>query len=149
MALPSLKPVLCFADVSATNGATQTGRVDTLGYDFLCLSLVQATASATNTQPTVMKLTEGDTTVISNASAIVAFTGGTATSTSVGFVIPAGNTSATTIQQFNVDLRGRKRYLFLSVSPATTQVNGAWGVLARGEVSPSATSSTVNLIVNG
>jgi hypothetical protein len=147
--LPSLKPVLCFADISKTAAATATGMVDTLGYDFLCLALKQATSSTTADQPTVMKLTEGDTTVISNAAAIVEFTGGTATSTSVGFVIPAGNTAATTIQQFNVDLKKRKRYIFLTVSPGTTQVNGAWGMMARGEKTPSSASGDVNLLVEG
>lgn len=145
--LPSLKPVLCFADISKTAAATATGVVDTIGFDFLCLALKQATADVVSNKPTVLKLTESDTSNITDGTAIVEFTGGTATSTSVGFVIAAANTSATSITQFNVDLKKRKRYIFLSVSPATTQIDGAWGFLGRGEVSPG--SASVGQLIEG
>jgi hypothetical protein len=135
--LPSIKPVLCFSDVSTTAAGTATGRVDTLGYNFLQLNLLEATANVVSNKPTVLKITESDTTNLTDAVAIVKFTGGTATSTSVGFVIAAANTSATSITSFNIDLRGRKRYLFLSVSPATTQIVGAWGFLARAKEAPA------------
>lgn len=156
MAFPQLKPVLCFADVSKTAGATATGIIDTLDtttgirYDFLCLALKEATADVVSNKPTVLKFTEDDTSNITSASAIVALTGGTATSATVGFTIAAANTSATTLTVFNIDLRGRKRYLFLSVSPATTQVNGAWGVLGRGSQAPStATLGSIKQLIEG
>lgn len=154
--LPALKPVLCFADISKTAGATATGMIDTLDtnvgtrYDFLCLALREATVDVVSNKPTVLKITESDTTNLTDATAIVAFTGGTATSTSVGFVIATGNTSATTITSFNIDLRGRKRYLFLSVSPAVTQINGAWGVLGRGSQAPAtATLAGIKQLIEG
>lgn len=140
--MPQLKPFLLFSDISKTAGATATGRVDTLDtntnnkYEFCQINLLEATADVVSNKPTVLKITEGDTTVLTDATAIVEFTGGTATSTSVGFVIAAANTSATSITTFNIDLRGRKRYLFLSVSPLTTQIDGAWGFLGRGKTAP-------------
>ncbi len=154
--VPYLKPFLCFAEVSKTAAATATGMIDTydstvgVKYNFCQLTLKEATADVVSNKPTVLKITEGDTTVLSDAAAIVEFTGGTATSTSVGFVIATANTSATTLTTFNIDLRGRKRYLFLSVSPATTQINGAWGVLGRGQEAPStATKAGIKQLIEG
>ena len=152
--LPALKSVLCFSDVSKTAGATASGVIDTydtngnIKYSFLCLAYKEATVDVVSNKPTVLKLTEGETTVLTDATAIVDFTGGTATSTSVGFVIATGNTSVTTITQFNVDLRGRKRYIFLTAVPATTQIVGAFGVLSRGSESPAtATKAGIKQLV--
>ena len=148
--LPALKPVLCFADISKTAAATATGMIDTLGYDFLQLTLAEATTNVVSNKPTVLKLTESDTTNLTDAAAIVAFTGGTALSATVGFVIATGNTSVTTLTTLNVDLRGRKRYIFLSDSPATTQIVGAWGVLGRGEIQPvTAAGAGVKQLIEG
>lgn len=154
--LPALKPFLLFSDISKTAAATATGIVDTLDtntgnkYEFCQINLVEATSNVVSNKPTVLKITEGDTTVLTDATAIVEFTGGTATSTSVGFVIATANTSATSITTFNIDLRGRKRYLFLSVSPATTQIDGAWGYLGRGKASPAtATAAGIKQLIEG
>jgi hypothetical protein len=66
-----------------TAGVTGT-TIDLLGARWAQIDVHINSATA---QPTVFKLTEGDTTT-AVTDAIVAFTGGTATSTSVGFVIP-------------------------------------------------------------
>ena len=148
--LPALAPFLLFADISKTAAATASGVVDTKGYDFCQINLVEATTNVVSNKPTVLKITEGDTTVLTDAAAIVAFTGGTALSATVGFVIATGNTSVTTLTTFNVDLRGRKRYLFLSVSPATTQIDGGWGFLGRGEIAHvTAAQAAVKQLIEG
>lgn len=153
---PALKPFLCFADVSKTAGATATGTIDTLDtntnnkYEFLQLTLKEPTADVVSNKPTVLKITESDTSNITDGTAIVEFTGGTATSTSVGFVIANANTSNVTLTAFNIDLKGRKRYLHLTVSPATTQVVGAWGVLGHGKVAPAtATLAGIKQLIEG
>ena len=99
------------------------------------LAVKQATSNSTSNKLTVCKLEECDT---SNGTftAIVALTGGTATSTSVGFVIPAAHATLQQKYMMNVDLRGRKRWLKLSLSPVTTQILGAIAVLDRGEQNP-------------
>ena len=148
--LPALAPFLLFADISKTAAATATGMVDTKGYDFCQINLVEATSNVVSNKPTVLKITESETTNLTDAAAIVAFTGGVALSATVGFVIATANTSVTTITSFNIDLRGRKRYLFLSVSPATTQIDGAWGSLSRGEISPiTAAQAAIKQLIEG
>ena len=151
MALRDLKPVICIADTSTTNGATTSGLIDTrpdLGYKALYLCISQGTSNSTSNKLTVCKLTESDT---SNGtfSAIVPFTGGTQTSTSVGFVIPAAHASAQQKYMMNVDLRGRKRWLKLELSPVTTQILGAVGMLDRGEQTPPVATGDLALKVYG
>ena len=131
-----LKPVVFFRDTSTTNGATASGTADTLGYKTLHLAVIQATSNSTSNKLTVCRLSECDTsngTFVTNA----AWTGGTATSSTVGFVIPAAHASAEQKYMFHIDLRGRKRYLKLELSPVTTQILGAVGVLERGEQMPA------------
>jgi hypothetical protein len=88
---------------------------------------------------TTLKITESDTvTSISSQSAIVALTGGTATSTSVGFVIPAATAMGLGAGiEFQIDLRKRKRYLGLQVTPGDATANGSFAVakLSRGTYS--------------
>lgn len=147
--LPGLKPFVLFADVSKTAGATATGMIDRKGYNFCSITLREATADVVSNKPTVLKISESDITDATGFSDILKFTGGTATSTSVGFVIAAANTSVTTLTQFDIDCRGRKRYLKLTVSPLTTQIDGAWGVLSRPEQMPAVEATNVKQIVAG
>ncbi len=148
---PELKPVIVIEGASTTNGGTASGLVDTRpdnGYKFLALCIAQGTSNSTSNKLTVCKLTESDT---SNGSfsAIVAFTGGTQTSTSVGFVIPAASTSAQQKYMLNVDLRGRKRWLKLELSPVTTQILTAVGMLGRGEQTPPVATGDLALVARG
>lgn len=143
------KPVIVIDDVSTTNAATATGLVDTLGYKALELTVKQATSNSTSNKLTVVKLEESDT---SNGTfvAIPSLTGGTQTSTSVGFVIPAAHATLQQKYNFMIDLRGRKRWLKLSLSPVTTQILGASGYLRRGEQIPAAVATgDLALIVRG
>jgi hypothetical protein len=148
----SLKPVVCIDDISTTNAATATGLIDTKpdnGYKSLHLMVKQGTSNSTSNKLTVCKLEESDT---SNGTftAIPAYTGGTATSTSVGFVIPAAHATAQQKYYMAVDLRGRKRWLKLSLSPVTTQILGASGFLGRGEQTPPPVATgDLALIVGG
>lgn len=147
--LDELKPVIVIDDVSTTNAATATGLVDTLGFQSLYLAVKQGTSNSTSNKLTVCSLTESDT---SNGTfvAIPALTGGTQTSTSVGFVIPAAHATLQQKYMFNVDLRARKRWLKLTLSPVTTQILGAYGMLGRGEQwPPAAATGDLALIVRG
>ena len=151
----NLRPVLVFVDTSTTAAATTTGYVDTLDtntnnkYEFCQFAYREATVNVVSNKPTVLKIQESDDTVVSNAVNIVALTGGTATSATVGFVITApANTSVTNMTVFNIDCRSRKRYLHFSVSPATTQIVGCTAVLGRGKNSPvTATAAGVKQVV--
>lgn len=120
--------------VSKTNGATATGMVDCLGYDFMTLDVIATTADVVSNKPTVLKLQEADVTNASSFADISGTVGGT------DFTIPNANTAATAVVQnaykFNVDLRARKRYIQAVYSPQTTQNVTVVANLSRGEEAP-------------
>lgn len=130
------KSVLVLASTSTTNGATATGQIDTLGFKTLTLDVNMTTADSTTNKLTTLKLSESDDTVATNFVDITAFTGGT---NSGNFTLPAPSTSTNqpNLYKFNVDLRGRKRYLKVTVTPPTTQTITVWGVLQKGDKAPA------------
>ena len=81
---------------------------------------------------------------------IVAFTGGTATSTSVGFVIGGDttNTGQTGVIEMQVDLKGRKRYLGLYIVADAGQTNYAGGVAIFGRAGTSKDSVSEKVVTN-
>lgn len=133
--MPQPKIVFALDETSKTAAATATARFDTLGYDHLAIMVRAGTADVVSNKPTVLKLQEADTTDASNLANISGFVGGT------DFTIPNANTAATAVLQndymFSVDCRARKRYIVVAISPATTQLIKAVGVLSRGEAAPN------------
>jgi uncharacterized protein (DUF1778 family) len=131
---------------SVTNAGTASGNVDRLGFDYVRISVLLPTADVVSNKPTVLKISESDDTVVTNFANVSGFVGGT------DFTIPNAITSATSITQpyaiFNVDCRGRKRYLKISVSPATTQVVNAVAELGRARVTPL-TTDQATVVVGG
>ena len=114
--VPNAKFALPIRGLTASNGGTQMyGYVDTLHYDHAIISVYMTTSNDTTNNPSVLKLSESDDTVVTNFANISGAVGDT------DFTIPAADTSASAIYKFNVDLRGRKRYIKLSVTPVTTQ----------------------------
>jgi len=145
MSYPQLKTVVAVNAVSKTNGATASGLIDTLGYDWCTIDIIAATADVVSNKPTVVKLQEADTTDSSNLVDITAF----ATPT-----IPNANTAATAVLQnnykFNVDCRNRKRYLNPVYSPQTTQVVTIVANLGKGEIAPiTAAKANAMILVEG
>jgi hypothetical protein len=137
-----------FYPVSKTDGGTASGQVDTIGYDQCQLVFIIATGSSTGDAPEVCKVSEGDTSTA--WTAIPAFTGGTATSTSVGFVIPNSHATVEQLYAMNIDLKGRKRWIKVELTPETTQINGCIAILSRPDIMPdSTTEAGVALLVNG
>lgn len=147
---------------SVASSATTSCMFDTIGFDYAVIDILSGTQATTDAAITTINLKESDDTVATNFAAVVALTGGTATSTSAGFVIPAA--TATGVGggvQLQIDLRKRKRYLLLNVTPGTTLVLGAVVHLSRAEqaaltaaqksvTNKSATNSvSVAVIANG
>ena len=144
--VPHSKLATMIVPQTVTSGGTISGYVDTKGFDFACISLVTETVAATDI-PTVLRLSEDDTahSAFTAGTVITNFVGGTATSTSVGFVIPTPVTTTsvgvnTYCVQMNVDLRGRKRYLALEFSPITTHTISVDCNLFRGDELPIGTT---------
>ena len=130
----------------ATN-ATATGYLDTDGYDYARIIIGCGMSHATTTAVfTALALTEGTNSAA--ASAIAAFTGGTATSSSVGFVLATNAlTTAELYSEFRVDLRGRERYLRCVATPGVADSIYMVGLLSRGDyVSGSASTFVVNRV---
>lgn len=127
---PQGKQVIAISQVAKTNAATATGNIDTLGFDFATIDLIATTSNDTTNNPSVLKISESDDTVVTNFADVSGLVGDT------DFTIPASVTSGNWGIKFNVDLRPRKRFLKLTVSPVTTQTFTVIANLFRGDEAP-------------
>ncbi len=134
---------------TAASNATQEMVIDCAGYDQANIYVNIGTHATNGTTLQALKMTESDTaTAATSQSAIVALTGGTATSSSVGFVIPTvAQAGRSTIVEFQIDLRKRKRYVGLQITPGTTTVNV--GAIARLTRSKQSADSAAEKSVSG
>lgn len=140
------KVVAAILGTGVTNGATVTTSIDRLGFDYATIDVVMGTSNNSTNNPSVLKLSESDTTDATNYSDVTAFVGDGAG----GFTIPTMSTANVNIVRMNVDCRARKRYLKVTASPVTTQAIVTVAKLARAKEAPdSATDAGVNAIVNG
>jgi hypothetical protein len=128
-------------ETDATN-ASHTFSFDTKGFEAANILVGMNTHATNKAALTACKITEGDTTTA--YSAIVAFTGGTATSSSVGFVIPnAVKMGGGGVMEFQVDLKARKRYLKVTLTPGDATANETYAIarLSRAHESRDASAS--------
>jgi hypothetical protein len=143
--IQNAKKYLPIFQASTTAAATASGTFDVSGYDYVTIDVLLPTADVVSNTPSVLKLSESDTTN-GTFTDVSGFVGGT------DFTIPNAITVATSITQpfatLNVDCRARKKILKLSVSPRTTQVVSAVVNYTRAEQTPS-TSSQATVVVNG
>ena len=140
---PKLEVVLTPA--SYTNGATAAGNLDRQGFDFATIAIAASTSDAATNNFSTLKLAESDETDTTTFADITAFVGdGTG-----GFTIPNAVTTGDQLWQFDVDLRARKRYLRLSVTPLTTQVLSAVALLFKADETPVAAAGNVKALVQG
>ena len=159
--VPDNYKIVNILNKTATAAGTElSGYVDTKGYDYLVLNAINICTVAASPL-TGLRVREDDTvpTAFTDMTAIVKFTGAAATSTSAGFVLPGNNSVVDNIHQFNIDLRGRKRYIGLDMVPTTSGWCSCAALLFRGcngknhPVNTSADATTVasqlRLVVNG
>ena len=139
--------------MSATNGGTATSsNIDLLGVDYVTIDIAATTQSASTQagSPSVLKLQECDTTVVSSFADVVGFRGASATATNVDFVVGIGKTSGVNAYKLNVDARTRKRYLNVVISPTTSQTFEVTANGFRAENAPTtATKAGVLSLVEG
>jgi hypothetical protein len=95
------------APITAATTA-RTASIDTQGADYASVVFHIGAELNTNSTNVALNLKESDTDA---ATAYVTFNS--------SFAVTADNTAAT-VQVFNVDLKGRKRYLQVSVTPDTS-----------------------------
>lgn len=104
------KNILLINGAAITNGATSTGSFDCRGFDFAQISVFKSLATALTT----IKVEQSDddssysTINLTSGTDFTAATNGTAAVTSIPYYV------------FNVDTRGAKRYLKVSLTPAAT-----------------------------
>jgi len=142
----STKTVAKLGTADTTTAQTFTHSIDTLGYDYASIDVVfEANAATTNAVATALKLGQGDTTAA--YTDITAYVGGG----SGGFTIPTTSlTDASNVVRFNVDMRGKKRYLNVSATPIAASVVCAVAQLSKAEVGPAnASEAGVAAVVSG
>jgi hypothetical protein len=136
---------------STNQDGTASLSIDRIGYDYVSIA-VQLGTNAATTAPTVLNLTHSDDNTTFTAISAT-FTGGSATSTTAGFVISPAPGTVTTIRPhtvFNVDCRALKRYVKCSVTPGATTVLGITAIATRGATAPAGTAATGPVaIING
>jgi len=112
--------------------ATFTHSIDTLGFDYASVDVVFEAGTAA-TQDLALVLTVGesdDNTTFTNITEFVG--GGTG-----GFTIPTSTSSTeSNVARFNLDLRGKGRYLKVSATPADARVSSV-ARLGKADVGPT------------
>lgn len=148
--LPLSKPICANLGTAATAGATVTANVDCLGHSYAIMDLmIEGTSATTAVTALVLKQSDDNTTFTN----ITGFVGGTS------FTIPTtirtlGNASGPSIVRFGVDLRGRGRYLQVSVTCGGTNHIRHLTQLFRADEPEQTTatalvSTTADLLVTG
>ncbi|HEG43237.1 MAG TPA: hypothetical protein ENH94_04215 [Phycisphaerales bacterium] len=128
------KTIPMFAGITMTSAGTVFGTVDTLGFDYLTVDLVAGSGAAASTAVATMRMAEDDTLLTAHTAgdALTQFVGAAAVSTSAGFVLPALSSTKQNVYRFNMDLKGRKRYISINFAPELQTVGvGCNAVLHR------------------
>ena len=110
-------------------------------FDYANILVHVGTSATTSAVMSTLKVSESDSvSSVSSMTDIVALTGGTATSTSVGFVIPTSHAGGGNLVELRIDLRKRKKYLGLSLTPGQSLILGATALLSRASESQDTTT---------
>ncbi len=134
--LPISKTVVAITAQSVTNAATVTGNIDRIGFNYCELDVLLAGGNSATNNPSVLNIGESDDTVVTNFANITGLVGDT------GFTIPdiGTDTAATTVVKFRLDLKKRKRFLRVTISPITTELLSAVAQLHKWEKAPVGTT---------
>lgn len=119
-------------------GATVSLVFDAKGYDQANVMVNIGTHSTSGTTLQMIKMSESDTlTVATSQDSITALSAGPSTSATAAYAIPSVEIlGRSSVIEFQIDLRKRKRYLGLQITPGTTTVNvGAIVRLTRSKES--------------
>jgi hypothetical protein len=132
--------VAVMAPVSYSAAGTSVFTFDTRGFRYLEVDVMFGTLATNGGVPSVFRLSESDATVISNFAAI----------SGASMTLLAANL-ASSVVKFQVDLRGRKRYINLDITNGTSAlVIGAAAKLTRPESSKlTAVQQSVANIASG
>jgi hypothetical protein len=132
------------AEVAVTSSATHSLEIDTLGFANASIDVLFSpftAASPPTTAATVLRVAQSDTSGSGQVN-ISGFVAGT------DFTVAAGVTSTASVgyaHRFEIDLRGKRRYLTVFATPASTSTVITSCRLSKAEAGPmSATEKNVN-----
>ena len=152
--VPSNTKCVCMIPPATVAAASTTeAGLDTYGYDYCTIDVMNGATASNATAVTFLQISETDTvlpTQYTDGDAIVALTGAAAVSATAGFVLPTPST-CTVVPigsnfRFNIDLKGRKRYLGILVTPGQTWALSAVAMLSRCQDGPA--MSTISVATN-
>ncbi len=130
------KSVVMVEGLTLASAATTIGIIDTLGADYLTIDVVAGSGDAASTAVTVLRCAESDTdsamTAHTDGDAITACVGAAVVSSTAGFALPALSATKQNSYRFNIDLKGRKRYIATDFGVEKNTVGiGMVGTLSR------------------
>jgi hypothetical protein len=146
--LESTKTVASIGTADTATDATFSHTIDTLGYDYASVDVVlEANAASTSAMAKTLRLQQSDVDAATSYANITAFVGGG----TGGFTIPTTSLSnASNVVRFNVDMRGKRRYLRVQATPEASSVVCSVVRLGKGEVGPVSTAEVgVGVVVSG
>jgi hypothetical protein len=130
------------AETAVLSSATHSLEIDTLGFEYASIDVLFSpftAASPPTTAATVLRVAQSDTSGSGQANLLVAGT---------DFTVGAGVTATSSVgyaHRFDIDLRGKRRYLTVYATPSSTCGVVTSCRLGKGEVGPmDATSKNVN-----
>jgi hypothetical protein len=134
------------AEVAVTSSATHSLEIDTLGFANASIDVLFSpftAASPPTTAATVLRVAQSDTSGSGQVN-ISGFVGGATND----FAITAGVTATASVgyaHRFDIDLRGKRRYLTVFATPASTSTVITSCRLSKAEAGPmSASEKNVN-----
>ena len=136
------------AEASVASSATHSLEIDTLGFAYASIDVYFTpftAASGPSTAATVLRLAHSDTTGAAGTANLYV--------QSTDYTVAAGSTATAGVgyaHRFDVDLRGKRRYLTVYATPASTVGVVTSCRLSKGEAGPmSASDKGVNTQVVG
>lgn len=127
-------------EVSVAGGATHSLEIDTIGFAHASIDVAfspfTAAAATAATAATVLRLAQSDVSG-SGQTNISGFVAGT------DFTVAAGSTTGSNVgytHRFDVDLRGKKRYLTVYATPVSSVGVVTIARLSKGEAGPTSAS---------
>ena len=121
------------AETAVLSSATHSLEIDTLGFEYASIDVLFSpftAASPPTTAATVLRVAQSDTSGSGQANLLVAGT---------DFTVGAGVTATSSVgysHRFDLDLRGKRRYLTVYATPASTCGVVTSCRLGKGEVGP-------------
>jgi hypothetical protein len=130
------------AETAVLSSATHSLEIDTLGFEYASIDVLFSpftAASPPTTAATVLRVAQSDTSGSGQANLLVAGT---------DFTVGAGVTATSSVgysHRFDLDLRGKRRYLTVYATPSSTCGVVTSCRLGKGEAGPmDATGKGVN-----